>query len=95
YWTDHARNTVRFHHALTTLHEHSTTAYLEIGPDTSLTTHAQHTHPDAPSAPSLRKNQPEPHALTTALAHLHTTATTTPDWHQLYNTTPHFDLPTY
>ncbi|WP_208870257.1 hypothetical protein, partial [Streptomyces monomycini] len=28
YWTDHARNTVRFHHALTTLHEHGTTAYL-------------------------------------------------------------------
>ncbi|WP_033040584.1 hypothetical protein, partial [Streptomyces monomycini] len=65
------------------------TAYLEIGPDTSLTTHTQHTHPDAVSTPSLRKNQPEPHTLTTTLAHLHTTNTATPDWQHLYpNTTP-------
>ncbi|MFK8844879.1 SDR family NAD(P)-dependent oxidoreductase [Streptomyces sp. Ac-502] len=96
YWTDHARNTVRFHDALTALHEHGATAYLEIGPDTSLTTHTQHTHPDAVSIPSLRKNQPESQTLTTTLAHLHTTNTATPDWQHLYpNTTPHPDLPTY
>ncbi|MBW1600487.1 SDR family NAD(P)-dependent oxidoreductase, partial [Streptomyces sp. JJ38] len=94
YWTHHIRNTVRFHHALHTLHhQHHITTTLELGPGHTLTTHAQH-HPGT-HHPTLHTNQPEPHSLLTTLAHLHTHGTHTPNWHHLTPTTHTTDLPTY
>ncbi|MFF7634692.1 type I polyketide synthase [Kitasatospora sp. NPDC008050] len=87
YWTDHIRQTVRFTDTITTLHQHGVTTTLELGPDPVLTTLT-----DTPLAiPTLRNNHPEPHTLTTALAHLHTHG------HPVtWPTTGHqIDLPTY
>ncbi|MFF7634711.1 SDR family NAD(P)-dependent oxidoreductase [Kitasatospora sp. NPDC008050] len=68
YWTDHIRQTVRFTDAVRTLHQHGVTTTLELGPDPVLTTLT-----DTPlTIPTLRNGHPEPHTLTTALAHLHT-----------------------
>ncbi|MER5874281.1 acyltransferase domain-containing protein, partial [Streptomyces sp. NPDC002044] len=91
YWTQHARNTVRFADAITTLtHQHHTT-YLEIGPTTTLTPHLPpNTHP------TLNNKQPETTTITTTLAHL-TTQGTNPNWNTYYqHTNPHTTpLPTY
>ncbi len=38
YWAEHIRHPVRFAETITTLHTHGTTTYLELGPDTTLTT---------------------------------------------------------
>nr|WP_198047580.1 acyltransferase domain-containing protein [Kutzneria sp. 744] len=37
YWVNQIRNTVRYHDTITTLNNHNTTTYLEIGPDANLT----------------------------------------------------------
>ncbi|QKW24920.1 SDR family NAD(P)-dependent oxidoreductase [Streptomyces seoulensis] len=94
HWTHHALHTVRLTDALHHINTHNpTTTYLEIGPDATLTP------PPPPNAiPTLRKNQPETHTLTTAIAHL-TTHGTTPNWHTYYHhphhTPHHTPLPTY
>ncbi|WP_371675367.1 type I polyketide synthase [Streptomyces sp. NBC_01276] len=96
HWINHARQPVRFHNALHTLHANGVTTYLEIGPDATLTTLAQHTNTTATHIPTLRKNKPEPHTLTTALTTLHTTTNHPINWNNLYNpNTPTTPLPTY
>ncbi|WEB46116.1 acyltransferase domain-containing protein [Streptomyces yunnanensis] len=94
YWVDQLRNTVRYADALHTLTHHGTTTLLELGPDTTLTTHTRNTNPTINAHPTLRHNHPEPHTLTTTLTQLHTTGTT-PNWHTLLPHTHHTDLPTY
>ncbi|NEA49583.1 SDR family NAD(P)-dependent oxidoreductase, partial [Streptomyces sp. SID10815] len=94
HWTHHALHTVRLTDALHHINTHNPhTTYLEIGPDATLTPHLP---PNA--IPTLRKNQPETHTLTTAIAHL-TTHGTTPNWHTYYHhpdhTPHHTPLPTY
>ncbi|MFQ6148784.1 SDR family NAD(P)-dependent oxidoreductase, partial [Streptomyces seoulensis] len=95
HWTHHALHTVRLTDALHHINTHNPhTTYLEIGPDATLTPHLP---PNA--IPTLRKNQPETHTLTTAIAHL-TTHGTTPNWHTYYHHHPHHTphhtpLPTY
>ncbi|MFD8294550.1 polyketide synthase dehydratase domain-containing protein, partial [Streptomyces lavendulae] len=96
HWINHARHTVRFHDALETLHQQDVTTYIEIGPDATLTTLAQHTNNSATFIPTLRKNQPEPHTLTTTLTTLHTTTNHPINWNTLYHPhTPTTPLPTY
>ncbi|MGW1998314.1 SDR family NAD(P)-dependent oxidoreductase, partial [Embleya sp. NPDC001921] len=81
YWTNHIRHTVRFHDGITTLHHKNVTTYIELGPDTTLTTLAQETiddlrHAEESSAgresvfiPTLRRKHVEPDTFTTAVAH--------------------------
>ncbi|MFF3229118.1 SDR family NAD(P)-dependent oxidoreductase, partial [Nocardia suismassiliense] len=64
HWINHARNTVRFADAITTLTEHAT-GYLEIGPSGSLVPHLP-----APAIPTLRLHQSETEAITAALGRL-------------------------
>ncbi|MFF7656914.1 SDR family NAD(P)-dependent oxidoreductase, partial [Streptomyces sp. NPDC007983] len=81
--------------AITTLHNHAVTTYLEIGPDTTLTPHI-HT-PATVTTATLHHNQPENHTLTTAIATLHTHGTPI-NWttyHQNHHPTPPHELPTY
>ncbi|MYW58246.1 SDR family NAD(P)-dependent oxidoreductase, partial [Streptomyces sp. SID8370] len=95
YWARHIRQTVRFHPGIHHLETHHTTRYLEIGPDTTLTTLTQDTlSTPALTTPTLRKNTPEPDTLATALAHLHTTGHTPTTW-KAHTTTPPPGLPTY
>ncbi|MFE2857151.1 SDR family NAD(P)-dependent oxidoreductase, partial [Streptomyces lavendulae] len=96
HWINHARHTVRFHNALETLHQQDVTTYIELGPDATLTTLAQAFNTTATFIPTLRKNQPEPHTLTTTLTTLHTTTHHPINWNTLYHPhTPTTPLPTY
>jgi acyl transferase domain-containing protein/NADP-dependent 3-hydroxy acid dehydrogenase YdfG/acyl carrier protein len=94
YWTQHIRNTVNYTQGTTTLHNLGVTHYLELGPDTTLTTLTQQTLPPTLVTHTLHKTQPETHTLHTALAQLHT-------HNQPINWTNHIppahqvDLPTY
>ncbi|MGW1958455.1 KR domain-containing protein, partial [Streptomyces sp. NPDC001920] len=83
------RQPVRLTTALTTLHTHNVTTYLEIGPHPTLTTFA-----NAPCRPTLHRDHPEPATVLTALTHAHTrghTARPTGD----RPPAPCVDLPTY
>ncbi|WP_280686382.1 type I polyketide synthase [Kitasatospora sp. MAA19] len=88
HWIRHARHTVRFADAIT--HTPADT-YLEIGPSASLTPHLP-----TNTTPSLRKDQPETHTLTTALAHL-TANGANPHWDRYFTNTgaQRTPLPTY
>ncbi|MBW4705747.1 acyltransferase domain-containing protein [Micromonospora sp. RL09-050-HVF-A] len=78
YWTQHIRQPVRYHHALTHL-TNTPTHHIELGPDTTLTTTAPHTHTTGHTfTPTLHPKHPEHHTLTTAIATHHTTHTTPP-----------------
>jgi acyl transferase domain-containing protein len=102
YWADHIRHPVRFHDTITTLHNHATTAYLELGPDATLTTMATTTLADTTKAastvcvPTMQRRRTEPHNLMIAIAHLHTHGIPV-NWPAL-STTPaprQIPLPTY
>ncbi|MGF7236675.1 MAG: type I polyketide synthase, partial [Frankia sp.] len=94
-WTDHIRNTVRWADGITTLQESGTTHYLEIGPDTTLTTlttTALGDDTDALIISTLHPTKPDTSTFGTALGQLATTLATPPassDQH------PPIDLPTY
>ncbi|MFI6819319.1 type I polyketide synthase, partial [Nonomuraea sp. NPDC050328] len=77
YWTQQIRQPVHFHQAL-----EQGSAYVEIGPDTTLTTLTRHTLPEATAIPTHQF----PEAL--AQAHTHNLPTTSPTGSQI-------DLPTY
>ncbi|MFD1120222.1 SDR family NAD(P)-dependent oxidoreductase [Sphaerisporangium aureirubrum] len=94
YWTRHIRETVRFHAGIQTLAALNTTAYLELGPDATLTTFTTQSV-DATAVPMSRPARPETHAVLTALATLHTTGTRV-DWSPLLTPPARpADLPTY
>ncbi|MFD9730016.1 polyketide synthase dehydratase domain-containing protein, partial [Streptomyces sp. NPDC059072] len=90
-WTRHIRETVRYHHALETLHETGVAAVLvEVGPDAALSA-------STPSAlPLLRRNRDERLTLLTALAAAHAHGSVL-DWSAFQPGRPtHADgLPTY
>nr|WGC84432.1 RsnB [Streptomyces sp.] len=98
YWVQHVRDTVRFTDTIHTLHNNGVRTFLEIGPGGVLTAIAQDcltdTNDQHTFIPTLRKNTPEPHALTTTLATLHTTGTS-PNWNTLYPHAHTTHLPTY
>nr|BAO20201.1 putative type I polyketide synthase [Sphaerisporangium sp. SANK 60911] len=71
YWVEQIRRPVRFHEAVTTLDGQSVGAYLEIGPDDTLTSLARPAVDTAVVVPAQSGDGPAPHALMTALSHLH------------------------
>ncbi|WMD04163.1 type I polyketide synthase [Streptomyces sp. FXY-T5] len=77
YWVRQVREAVRFADCVTTAHGQGVRCYLELGPDGVLTslTHdtlaEQGLDAEAVAVPALRGEQPEPHALLTALGRLH------------------------
>ncbi|MER7015756.1 type I polyketide synthase [Saccharopolyspora sp. NPDC000359] len=78
HWVHHARHTVRFSDAITTINEQNPNTYLEIGPNAALTPHIPGT-----TTPSLRRDKPEPETLTTALAALIANGVK-PNWHTYF-----------
>ncbi|MFH9862564.1 thioester reductase domain-containing protein [Streptomyces sp. NPDC017202] len=72
YWTDQIRGTVRFTHALTTLHETGTRVFVEIGPDAVLTALTRDTLDDTTALPLLRRDHDEARILVQAVGALHT-----------------------
>nr|WP_228562947.1 type I polyketide synthase [Catenulispora rubra] len=96
FWTQQIRRPVHFHHAITHTQNAGTTGYLELGPDTTLTTLTKSTLDDTPdtwAAPTLSPGGSDTHTFFTALAHLHTHGT--PITWPRNNESRHTDLPTY
>ncbi|MFD8123853.1 type I polyketide synthase, partial [Streptomyces albidoflavus] len=107
YWVRHVREAVRFEQGVRTLAEQGVTTFLEIGPGGVLTALAQEclaTGAEGAETPdggfacvaTLRKDRPEPYALTAALASLHVHGTSV-DWAAFYAGTGarRVALPTY
>ncbi|MFJ8650562.1 type I polyketide synthase [Streptomyces sp. NPDC093546] len=98
YWADQVRQAVRFADAVTALQGLGATAFAEVGPDAVLTTLVRDTADVGPEAavPLLQRGRPEPEALVTGVARLHTAGVPV-DWQGFYAGTGarHTDLPTY
>ncbi|MBB4911539.1 type I polyketide synthase [Actinophytocola algeriensis] len=98
YWVEHARRTVRFADAVTTLAGLGTDTFLEIGPDGVLTGMAAETAtgPGTAFAATLRADTDEETAFVTALARLHVRGIRV-DWHAWFagSGARPVDLPTY
>ncbi|UCM87945.1 type I polyketide synthase [Streptomyces marincola] len=98
YWVRHVRQAVRFHDGITTLHTHGVRHWIELGPDSTLTTMTRETLDDTTDhtlTPTLHRDRTDTHALHTALATAHTHGTPI-NWTTLTptpRTTP--TLPTY
>ncbi|MET9266515.1 SDR family NAD(P)-dependent oxidoreductase [Amycolatopsis sp. NPDC004079] len=97
YWVRHLRQAVRFHDGVRTVAETGVDAFVEIGPDRSLTAMAGETAgPDAVLLPLLSRTGPETETFVAGLARVHTTAARV-DWTGPQgDTRPHqVALPTY
>ncbi|WP_327585126.1 SDR family NAD(P)-dependent oxidoreductase [Nonomuraea sp. NBC_00507] len=96
YWVDHVRRAVRFADAVSTARAGGATVFVEIGPDTTLTTLAQQTVDDGAFIPGARKDRDEARTFVEALAHLHNRGVTV-DWDAYFaDACPRrADLPTY
>ncbi|MFF3852969.1 SDR family NAD(P)-dependent oxidoreductase [Micromonospora sp. NPDC002575] len=100
YWVRHVREAVRFGDSVTTLLGLGVTAFVEVGPDATLTAMAADTPAERPVhlVAALRRDQPETTGIVTALARLHVTGTPV-DWAAWFTHTggrPRtVDLPTY
>ncbi|MFC8974444.1 type I polyketide synthase [[Kitasatospora] papulosa] len=92
YWVRHVREAVRFHDGATTLAAEGATRFLEIGPDSVLSTMAQDVVPDAIG--TQRRDRAEDATLVDALCRLHLTGTG-PDWRTVFAGGRTVDLPTY
>jgi acyl transferase domain-containing protein len=98
YWTHHIRQPVRFADTIAWLHQHHTTTYLELGPDTPLSTLVHHILPD-PGPGTLitaTNRRHQPHNLTETLAQAYTHGHTVSWPRSLFGTHPRRTvLPTY
>uniref|UniRef100_UPI001C841B37 type I polyketide synthase n=1 Tax=Streptomyces beigongshangae TaxID=2841597 RepID=UPI001C841B37 len=100
HWVRHVRDTVRFHDAVRTLEAEGATALVDLGPDGVLAALAQDcltgTAGSTVPVPLLRKDVPDPAAVTAALARLHVHGVDV-DWAALFAGVPdgHVTLPTY
>ncbi|MBB5923688.1 polyketide synthase 12, partial [Actinoalloteichus hoggarensis] len=94
YWVRHVRETVRFADGVTTLRGTGVTRFLELGPRAVLTPMITDLVADATAVAALRRDRPEPAALSAALAVLYTTGVDL-DWAALLPDARRVDLPTY
>ncbi|MFD0381488.1 acyltransferase domain-containing protein [Streptomyces stramineus] len=99
YWVAHARGTVRFADGIRAAHAHGAATFLELGPDSVLSSPAQDTLGDGTDAdfvPLLRADRGEERSVTSALARLHVRGTAV-DWPAYFTGTGArtVDLPTY
>ncbi|WP_258528201.1 polyketide synthase dehydratase domain-containing protein, partial [Streptomyces sp. NBRC 110611] len=99
YWVSHVRETVRFADGVSALRAGGVTAFLELGPDgtlSALTAESATDDDDSVSTPVLRKDRPEAPALLTAVARLHVHGVPV-DWSAVFAGTGArwVDLPTY
>jgi pimaricinolide synthase PimS3 len=96
YWVRHVRQAVRFADDVSALADIGVTRFIELGPQATLTGLVD--VEDAIAVAALRKDQPEEHAVVTALATLHANGVAV-DWHAFYGgddtIVPVPDLPTY
>ncbi|MEO3756634.1 beta-ketoacyl synthase N-terminal-like domain-containing protein, partial [Streptomyces sp. B6B3] len=102
HWVRHVREPVRFADHLTHLAGRGVTTYVEIGPDTPLTTLAEQTLSAAGAGtphlavPLQHRTRDQVRSLLAALATLHTHHAATPDWTALLPSTAGITaLPTY
>ncbi|MFE2530392.1 type I polyketide synthase [Streptomyces sp. NPDC059371] len=96
YWVRHVREAVRFADGVRTLRELGVTTFVEIGPGGVLSALAQGCldGTDIVTVPALRAGRPEPQAVVSALAELHSHGVS-PDWQALFPGARRVDLPTY
>ncbi|MEW2035365.1 type I polyketide synthase, partial [Streptomyces roseifaciens] len=95
YWVRHVREAVRFADGVQTLHDLGVTTFVEIGPGGVLSALTQGClDGDVVTVPVVRADRPEPQAVVTALAELHTHGVS-PDWQALFPGARRVDLPTY
>ncbi|MGX6744519.1 type I polyketide synthase [Streptomyces xantholiticus] len=95
YWVRHVREAVRFADGVQTLSDLGVTTFVEIGPGGVLSALAQGClDDDVLTVPVLRADRPEPRALVTALAQLHTHGVPV-DWSAFFCGARKVDLPTY
>ncbi|MEV7423562.1 type I polyketide synthase [Streptomyces sp. NPDC091212] len=92
YWVRHVRHAVRFHDGVRTLAAEGATRFLEIGPDSVLTSMAQDTVDEMIG--TQRRDQEEARALLTAVCRLHTGGLV-PDWRVIFDGARVVGLPTY
>ena len=92
YWTTLIRATVRYHDGIQYLNRQHISTYLELGPDTTLTSLTATT---ARLIPAQRRDRPQTPALLTALAQAHVHGHTTTWTTLLPPATRHTPLPTY
>jgi 4-hydroxyphenylalkanoate synthase len=99
YWVRQIRDTVRYADAVTTLHEHGTTTYLEITPAPALTQPTRqvlghHGATTATVVPAQQPNRTQASALLIALAEIHVAGRPI-DWAPALAGSAAADLPTY
>ncbi|TCP45029.1 polyene macrolide polyketide synthase [Tamaricihabitans halophyticus] len=92
YWVSHVRETVRFADRMATLDEAGCNAFLELGPDSTLTALTT----SGIAVPALRRDRGEEYAFVTALTRLQVAGVAV-DWATLYQgtDTKPAELPTY
>ncbi|MFJ4566100.1 type I polyketide synthase [Streptomyces caelestis] len=99
YWVRHVREAVRFTDAVATLREAKVGTFVELGPDgtlSAMTRQCLGDEHDALVVPLLRRDRPEQHSLTTAVAELHVRGVSA-DWEAFFAGlgARRTDLPTY
>ncbi|MEO6084236.1 MAG: beta-ketoacyl synthase N-terminal-like domain-containing protein, partial [Umezawaea sp.] len=96
YWVDHVRRAVRFADGVRWLHSHGVTAFLELGPDGSLSAMTGACLDDAVTLTALRPDRAEAETATAAIADLHVRGVPV-RWDAYFDGTGarQVDLPTY
>ncbi|UXY32455.1 SDR family NAD(P)-dependent oxidoreductase [Streptomyces sp. HUAS TT20] len=96
YWVRHVREAVRFADGIRTLGELGVTTFVETGPGAVLSAMAQGCLDGAVTIPSARSGDPEPEAITGAVAQLHVHGVPV-DWQAYFagRGARRADLPTY